>query len=413
MRRSIEVIPNFVDGRLQARRGLALCPDALRARRGARRPRLELPAGQADRRRARDLRPDPQEDAGAPRLRRRRPRPLARRAPRPRRRLRGPHGLSRQRRRDRDPPAGRKLFLLPSDAESFGLAALEAMACGVPVIGDRRRAACPEVVEDGVTGFLRPVGDVDGMAEAGSRFWTIPRVGPLFSAAARKRAVEVFPTEVDRRALPGALRKDPRRALTASSRPNDPGGPAGCAKVVALPGFRLPPARPRPRPAPPSRASSGVPRRDARRLRLADRRRGCGALPGLGRRRALRHGRKADRLGDRVSWRHGRRRRRRSLLWRNEARKRRAHRAPTARAAARALESAGARGVYDVRAVVVTCAYGRLGAIKRLVRPPEIAIVSEEFGQETKVTLAVRRSLVDSLCTALDEARIVYRVAED
>src|SRR6476469_1905070 len=57
------------------------------------------------------------------------------------------------------------LFLLPSDAESFGLAALEAMACGVPVIGTSA-GGLPEVVEDGRSGFLRPVGDVDGMAAA-------------------------------------------------------------------------------------------------------------------------------------------------------------------------------------------------------------------------------------------------------
>jgi uncharacterized YigZ family protein len=82
-------------------------------------------------------------------------------------------------------------------------------------------------------------------------------------------------------------------------------------------------------------------------------------------------------------------------------------------AAARALESAGTRKVYDDREVVVTCPYGRLGAVKRLVRPPEIAVVSEEFGQESTITLAVRRSLVASLCATLDDARISYRVTED
>lgn len=81
--------------------------------------------------------------------------------------------------------------------------------------------------------------------------------------------------------------------------------------------------------------------------------------------------------------------------------------------AARALESAGTRAVYDLRAIVVTCPYARLGAVRRLVRPPEIAVVSEEFGQESKVTLAVRRSLVASLLEKLDEARIPYRVTED
>jgi glycosyltransferase involved in cell wall biosynthesis len=59
---------------------------------------------------------------------------------------------------------GSDLFLLPSEQESFGLAALEAMACGVPVIASRV-GGLPEVVVDGETGFLEPVGAVDRMIE--------------------------------------------------------------------------------------------------------------------------------------------------------------------------------------------------------------------------------------------------------
>ncbi|TSJ43170.1 N-acetyl-alpha-D-glucosaminyl L-malate synthase BshA [Mucilaginibacter corticis] len=57
------------------------------------------------------------------------------------------------------------LFLMPSQSESFGLAALEAMACKVPVISSNA-GGLPELNVDGVTGFLKDVGDVKGMAES-------------------------------------------------------------------------------------------------------------------------------------------------------------------------------------------------------------------------------------------------------
>jgi N-acetyl-alpha-D-glucosaminyl L-malate synthase BshA len=55
------------------------------------------------------------------------------------------------------------LFLLPSQSESFGLAALEALACGVPVVGSRA-GGIPELVEDGLSGILEPPGSVEAMA---------------------------------------------------------------------------------------------------------------------------------------------------------------------------------------------------------------------------------------------------------
>jgi N-acetyl-alpha-D-glucosaminyl L-malate synthase BshA len=58
------------------------------------------------------------------------------------------------------------LFLLPSLQESFGLAALEAMACGVPVVASRV-GGLGEVIEHGRTGFLHDLHDVDGMAASG------------------------------------------------------------------------------------------------------------------------------------------------------------------------------------------------------------------------------------------------------
>ena len=55
------------------------------------------------------------------------------------------------------------LFVMPSESESFGLAALEAMACKVPVISSNT-GGLPELNVDGVTGYLDNVGDVDAMA---------------------------------------------------------------------------------------------------------------------------------------------------------------------------------------------------------------------------------------------------------
>jgi len=56
------------------------------------------------------------------------------------------------------------LFLLPSETESFGLAALEAMACGVPVISSNS-GGLPEVNKDGYSGYMADVGDVESMAK--------------------------------------------------------------------------------------------------------------------------------------------------------------------------------------------------------------------------------------------------------
>jgi N-acetyl-alpha-D-glucosaminyl L-malate synthase BshA len=58
------------------------------------------------------------------------------------------------------------LFLLPSAQESFGLAALEAMACEVPVVASNV-GGLPEIIEDGVTGYVCPPDAVDMMAERG------------------------------------------------------------------------------------------------------------------------------------------------------------------------------------------------------------------------------------------------------
>jgi len=63
------------------------------------------------------------------------------------------------------------LVLLPSASESFGLAALEAMACGAPVVATRI-GGLPEVIPDGEAGYLFRVGAIEEMAEAGIRLLT-------------------------------------------------------------------------------------------------------------------------------------------------------------------------------------------------------------------------------------------------
>lgn len=86
------------------------------------------------------------------------------------------------------------LFLLPSEHESFGLAALEAMACGVPVVSTRA-GGVPEVVEHGVSGFLCAVGDTPCMAASAVSLLKDPVRLEAMRAAARRRAVEEFPTD--------------------------------------------------------------------------------------------------------------------------------------------------------------------------------------------------------------------------
>ena len=83
------------------------------------------------------------------------------------------------------------LFLLPSAQESFGMAALEAMACGVPVVASRV-GGLPEVVEDGVSGFLHAPDDLDGMAASGAALLRDPLLHQAVTAAARDRVTRRF-----------------------------------------------------------------------------------------------------------------------------------------------------------------------------------------------------------------------------
>jgi N-acetyl-alpha-D-glucosaminyl L-malate synthase BshA len=86
---------------------------------------------------------------------------------------------------------GADLFLLPSESESFGLAALEAMSCEVPVIATQA-GGLPEVVVHGETGYLCPVGDVEGMASAALHLLGDEDLRRRMARASRRRAVEEF-----------------------------------------------------------------------------------------------------------------------------------------------------------------------------------------------------------------------------
>ncbi|MGE5361815.1 MAG: N-acetyl-alpha-D-glucosaminyl L-malate synthase BshA [Bacteroidales bacterium] len=86
------------------------------------------------------------------------------------------------------------LFLLPSAQESFGLAALEAMACRVPVVASRV-GGLPEVIEHGVNGFLHEMNDLDGMAESGIALLTDDNLHARVAARGRRTVEYKFCAE--------------------------------------------------------------------------------------------------------------------------------------------------------------------------------------------------------------------------
>jgi len=86
------------------------------------------------------------------------------------------------------------VFLLPSQTESFGLAALEAGAAGVPVIASKV-GGLPEVVLDGETGYLLPISDVDGMAQKALQLLSDTDLRKRMGDKARARALTLFSAE--------------------------------------------------------------------------------------------------------------------------------------------------------------------------------------------------------------------------
>ena len=104
------------------------------------------------------------------------------------------------------------VFILPSSQESFGLAALEAMACEVPVVASRV-GGLPEVIEDGVTGFLHALDDLDGMAASVVRLVNDDALRRRVAEAARQSATSRF---CDWRIIPAYesyYEEDPRPAV--------------------------------------------------------------------------------------------------------------------------------------------------------------------------------------------------------
>jgi len=86
------------------------------------------------------------------------------------------------------------LFLMPSEKESFGLAALEAMACEVPVVSSDA-GGLPELIVQGITGFMSPVGDVEDMTKH-ALFILDKNNLPKFKENALKRAQEFDITKI-------------------------------------------------------------------------------------------------------------------------------------------------------------------------------------------------------------------------
>jgi N-acetyl-alpha-D-glucosaminyl L-malate synthase BshA len=86
------------------------------------------------------------------------------------------------------------VLLMPSDLESFGLVALEAMACGVPPVATRV-GGVPELITDGVDGYLEAVGDIAAQAERVVRLLTDAQLHGRLSGAARLTATERFCTD--------------------------------------------------------------------------------------------------------------------------------------------------------------------------------------------------------------------------
>jgi glycosyltransferase involved in cell wall biosynthesis len=84
---------------------------------------------------------------------------------------------------------------MPSQSESFGLSALEAMACGVPVISSSV-GGLPELIIHNETGFIAEIGDIDRMARYTIELLNNPKKYKIFSQNSRNRSINNFEKEL-------------------------------------------------------------------------------------------------------------------------------------------------------------------------------------------------------------------------
>jgi glycosyltransferase involved in cell wall biosynthesis len=82
-------------------------------------------------------------------------------------------------------------MIMPSEMESFGLAALEGMACMVPAIATRV-GGVPELIEHNINGLLYDVGDLEGMAAGALKLLTNPNALDSLARTARRTAQDHF-----------------------------------------------------------------------------------------------------------------------------------------------------------------------------------------------------------------------------
>lgn len=113
-------------------------------------------------------------------------------------------------------------FALPSEQEAYGIAAVEAMAAGLPVVA-ARAGATPEVVDDGVTGLLIEPGDVTALTDALTRVLSNPSLRRRMGRAGRRLAARRTPEEHARGFLWATL-EVPKKGTDRPSRASERAG---------------------------------------------------------------------------------------------------------------------------------------------------------------------------------------------